>query len=278
MAMGPLLQRVTIDGAAFHYVATGRGDPLVLVHGSLGDYRSWQAQLEPFARHYRVIAYSRRYHFPNAWAGDGADYSPALHGADLGRLIDAIGLAPCRVAASSYGAFSALWLAAERPALVRALVLGEPPAFPILRGTPGEQVAEDFLASTWRPAGAIFRAGHLAAGVERFLDGVLAPGAFGRMPEEVRATLLDNATVMGAETNAPGYYADFSCQDAARVQAPALLLTGERSPRLFHLVTDELERCIPQAERAVIPGTSHSMHSGNPLAYNASVLDFLGRH
>jgi non-heme chloroperoxidase len=52
----------------------GSGGPLVRVHGSAGDYRTWQAQREAFAHRYRVVTYSRPYHWPNATTLDGADY------------------------------------------------------------------------------------------------------------------------------------------------------------------------------------------------------------
>src|SRR2546421_5593978 len=49
-----------------HYVSVGRGQPVVMVHGGLEDYRAWTAQLSALAvNHYRAIAYSRRYNFPN---------------------------------------------------------------------------------------------------------------------------------------------------------------------------------------------------------------------
>ena len=54
-----------------------------------------------------------------------------------------------------------------------------------------------------------------------------------------------------------------------------LLLNGELSPRLFHLINAELARCLPRATQAVIPQTSHAIHVGNPVAYHAAVREFL---
>jgi len=48
---------------------------------------------------------------------------------------------------------------------------------------------------------------------------------------------------------------------------PVLLLGGERSPKMFRLITDELDLAIPTAERVVVPRTGHMIHSGNPEAY-----------
>ena len=55
-----------------------------------------------------------------------------------------------------------------------------------------------------------------------------------------------------------------------------LLCKGELSPPVFRLITDDLAKCLPNAQGPVIiPGASHAMHVGNPAFYNQVVLDFL---
>jgi pimeloyl-ACP methyl ester carboxylesterase len=56
-----------------------------------------------------------------------------------------------------------------------------------------------------------------------------------------------------------------------------LLLGGAMSPPIFAPILEELERCLPRAGRCTVPAASHSLHMENPAAYNAAVLDFLGR-
>jgi pimeloyl-ACP methyl ester carboxylesterase len=73
-------------GITLNYVEQGAGVPVIFVHGSLSDYTYWQSQLGPFAEHYRAIAYSRRYNFPNhnpARTG----YSAITDAEDLAALI-----------------------------------------------------------------------------------------------------------------------------------------------------------------------------------------------
>ena len=51
------LQAVRLGNVTLHYVSLGRGEPVVMVHGGLEDYRAWMAQLAPLAAlHYRAIA------------------------------------------------------------------------------------------------------------------------------------------------------------------------------------------------------------------------------
>jgi pimeloyl-ACP methyl ester carboxylesterase len=56
---------------------------------------------------------------------------------------------------------------------------------------------------------------------------------------------------------------------------PVLLLNGQRSPRMFSLITDELERLLPDTYRVLIPGAGHAMHASNPGYYNGVVREFL---
>ncbi len=112
-----------IRGATLQYVEQGHGEPLVLIHGSVSDRRTW-GQVQPeLARHFRTIAYSRRYHWPNASIPAGADYAMLEHVDDL----DAAGARPAHLVGHPYGAYVALLLAIRRPESVRSLVLAEPP-------------------------------------------------------------------------------------------------------------------------------------------------------
>jgi non-heme chloroperoxidase len=267
---------VEVNGTELAYVEQGAGEPVMLVHGSLEDMRSWRGQVQAFARHYRVIAYSRRYHYPNAAVRGGPDYSAALHAEDLAGLIVRQGAAPAHLVCSSFGGYVALYMAARRPELVRSLVLGEPPLMPWLADQPGGgPLAEHFLREAWEPARQAFERGDGEQGVAAFLNGVIGRDAFGALGRGARATLMDNAPALRAETEAEDYFSAFSCQEAGQIQRPVLLLQGETSPRMFHLILDELARCLPKAARATIPGASHAIHLGNPGAYNETVLRFL---
>jgi non-heme chloroperoxidase len=270
---------IEVNGAQLEYVEMGVGDPLVFVHGSLGDLRIWRRQVKLFSARYRVIAYSRRYHHPNAAPGEGdPEYTAALHADDLARLINALNLGPAHLVTSSFGGCVALALAVTRPELVRSLVLAEPPLMPWLERIPGgAPLAAAFYADAWRPAQLAFREGDPEQGVRFFLDGVIGQGAFDCLSAAGQRMILDNAGEMRAETLSPDIFPALTCADVAALDRPVLLLNGELSPRLFHLINGELARCLPRAIQAVIPHTSHAIHAENPPAYHAAVREFLAR-
>ncbi|HMM41589.1 MAG TPA: alpha/beta hydrolase [Thermomicrobiales bacterium] len=272
---------VRVNDVDLAYVEQGQGDSVVLVHGGVNDYRSWRRQMEPFAARRRVIAYSRRYHWPNARPDGDVPYRLAQHVADLGSLIETLDLAPARLVGSSYGAMTSLTFAVRRPELVRSLVLGEPPLLLWLPQLPGgSELLESFLTNGFGPAREALARGEGEAGVRLFINAVLGPGMFDRLPEPTREMMVSNVPEMRLETATPleEYLSDVTPEDVERVEIPTLLVVGEISPAMFPLITDELARRLPNAERATIPGASHGMHGQNPAAYNEVVSAFLARH
>jgi non-heme chloroperoxidase len=109
-----------------------------------------------------------------------------------------------------------------------------------------------------------------------FADGVFGKGVFDQLPEPTRRRLLDNAQLLTLPESA--YLSTLTCEQAQTIQAPALLLTGEYSPKQFLLAADALERRMPHLQRAVIPRAAHLLHGMNPQSYNETVLSFLAVH
>ncbi len=88
-AFGQNVQPVKIRAGSveFHYIEKGQGEPLILLHGGTGDYRSWDAQIKEFSKTYRVISYSRRYHYPNKNQFVGNNHSAYVEADDLAAFL-----------------------------------------------------------------------------------------------------------------------------------------------------------------------------------------------
>jgi len=267
------LRRASVNGTELAYVEQGRGGtPLVLVHGSGADLRTWGYQLQHFGRSRRTIAYSRRFHHPNAPPSAGDAYSPAQHAADLASLIGALGTDRADLVASSYGALVALMAAAAEPSRVRRMVVVEPVAFSMLaRGVEAGGAAEVERARRQ------MLAGRTDAAMRTFLSALIGPGAYDLMPESARGMLRDNHAELLAEARAPlpGLAPSYTCADARRVAAPVLLVDGDRSPAFLREMTDRIQACLPGAERRTVPGAAHAVHAQQVQAFNALAEGFL---
>jgi len=280
VATGPAqLSEILINGIALNYVESGQGEPVLLVHGTLGDYRTWDGQIEAFSRDHRVISYSRRYHYPNEWPPNASDFSVVVHAEDLAAFIEALNLGPVHLVGHSFGAFIALLVAREHPELVRSLTLGEPPVHPLAATTPeGEALIQEFVATANTPAAEAFERGDAEEGVRIFINGVLGAGAYEDLDSEIRVNMMQNARELEGASMDENIFPPFSCEDASGVAVPTLLVHGELSPRIFVLIQDLLAQCMPNQERATIPAASHGLEYENPEAFNEDVLAFIVQH
>lgn len=289
-ADGKPMTGLDINGTTFEYVERGIGEPVVFVHGSAGDYRTWHSQLDDFATRYRTIAYSRRYHWPNQRIPEGVDYSMKEHVEDLRVLLCSLNAAPVHLVGHSYGAFVGLLLAIGEPSLVHTLVLAEPPVITLfvsntprpseilrlLLGRPRTAVSiMKFGVKGMGPARKAARGDDMGTAMDVFGHAVLGSEYYRRLSE----SRLDqvHANSIKAELLGSGL-ASLDEQDLRRIRTPTLLVSGQHSPSLFDRLIDRLEELLPRTERIEIPGTSHIMHEDNPPAYNAAILSFLAAH
>lgn len=272
------LETIDVNGTTLHYVERGSGEPVVFVHGSLGTYRTFERPFETLSSSFHVVAFSRRFHPPSETPAPPQPYAMQRHVDDLAALVKALGIGPAHFIGHSYGAYVTLAFALEHPELVRSLVLGEPPVMPLLQNSSvGKTLLEAFERQALGPARAAFQAGNLEDGVRRFLDGVMGAGTFDRLPLEVRTQLVRAAAEMRLEvqTDATQYMMPLTCEALGGLNRPVLLLTGDRSVPIFHVITLELERCLKGEAHVMVPQADHGLHADNPDFYTGAVQTFL---
>jgi pimeloyl-ACP methyl ester carboxylesterase len=279
MAAADDVKRISANGTELAYIEAGQGEAVIFVHGGLQDYRMWAEHLAKFSSRYRAIAYSRRNHFPNDVKPDGMpDGAAEAHGEDLAAFVRALGLSRVRIVAHSAGAHAALFFAAAHPEKIVSLALNEPPATGLLTGAPNAADVLKEWGSRQAPAREAVKAGDAKAGIPLFVDAIGGPGAYERRSDADKKMNLDNIASYQADATTTRPRPVFTCEMARAINAPALLSNGERSPKFFYLIMDQLESCLPSRERIVVAGSSHTVPSENPDAYNQAVLAFLGKH
>ena len=283
------VESVAVDGTTLAYRERGAGEPVVFVHGSASDLRSWDQQLPAIGMSYRAIAYSRRYARPNEDIRPGVDDQMLPHVDDLISFLRAIDAGPAHLVGHSWGAFICLLTAIRHPQLVRSLVLQEPPVLSLFVSTPPRPTELlplfirrprtavailKFGAGTVAPAQRAFRRGDDDAAMRRFAHGVLGKDTYERLSEDRRQQARENLNALRAQLLGAGF-PPLSDDDVRRVRIPTLLMTGERSPAFLLRLADRLQQLLPNVERVEIEGASHAMQEENAGAVNESILRFL---
>lgn len=272
------LTRLRVNGVELHYLENGKGVPVIFVHGGLDDYRMWEAQVEPFSQRHRVIAYSRRYNYPNNNPHIRPDHSAIIEADDLAALIKKLKLGRAHIVGHSYGAFTALFLAVRYPAVVRTLVLAEPPVMRWAQEKPeGRTLFTEFMDNLWKPAGEAFQRGDKEQALRMTVKYFAGEGVFDQVPEAQRKYWMGNLREWQALTTSRDAFPALSREDVKRIKAPALMLSGERTLNIHKFVDGELQPLLLNGERAMISNASHDMWSEQPEACRRAVLAFLAK-
>lgn len=259
---------LNVDGTELAYQERGVGDTLVLIHGTGEQTELWGRALEELASRHRAIAYDRR----------GYGHSPhkpvrdyRRHVADAIEVTERLGDGPAVLVGHSSGASIALTVTAQRPDLVRALVLLEPP-FHGLRNATASFLAMIARAKLRQLQG---RPREAAEVFFRWATSYRTGGnAFDRYPPELRELLLGNAHPVLAELDLHPTGSAFQHvprRSIKSIKAPTTLLLGELSQPLFHRTHAWLVRALPAIQTERIAGAGHDIANDAPDEFIAAV-------
>jgi pimeloyl-ACP methyl ester carboxylesterase len=249
-----------------HYTEAGAGAPILLIHGSLCDYRYWRWQIPALAQGLRVIAPSLHGCWPDAAAHPQAGYGIEAHAGDLVQLARAlVASGGVHVVGHSRGAQVALAFARLAPELCRSLTLADP----------GFRFTDEPEAPVFfRKAVELLQEGDLDSAVEQFIDTVNGADTWRKMVGWFKEMVRDNAATLLSqiqETNLP-----VDPAMPAALTCPLLLVGGAHSPAKYASRQDRLQQLVPQARRVRIALAAHGMNLANPRAFNRAIQDFVG--
>src|SRR5262245_22949976 len=117
------MPHIATNGIRLYVEEAGSGTPLVFVHESAGDYRTWLGQLRFFGRRYRAVTYSARGYLPSDVPPSPDAYSQDHQIEDLRGLLDALKIDAAHVCGLSMGSYTALLFALKYPKRTRSLTV-----------------------------------------------------------------------------------------------------------------------------------------------------------
>ena len=250
-------------GLEIAYERTGKGPPLVFVHGAGEDSRVWRPQLSALADEFTLVAWDE----PGAGRSSDVptDFQLSDYANCLAALIEAIALGPANVAGISWGGTLAQELYRHHPELVATLILVD--TYAGWKGSLPEEEVHARVKSLHR----------MLAAPDEFdptLPGLFAadpPPEFVPLLEEmaadVRPESLRTALLVMAEADQRDLL--------PRIIVPTLLIWGEEDVRSPLSVAHQFEQAIPKARLVVIAGAGHVSNLERPEEFNDAVREFL---
>jgi pimeloyl-ACP methyl ester carboxylesterase len=274
----------SVNGIRLHYVKAGAGPLVVLLHGFPEFWYSWRHQISPLAEAgYRVVAPDLRgYNLSDKPPGVSAYRVSALLGDILG-LIQEFGEERATVAGHDWGGVLAWFLAMHYPRAVdKLIVLNAPhPAayrrelrswtqrlkswymfFFQVPGLPEQLLGMgdfDWIARMLRQQ-PIHREAFTPEDVRRYKHALARPGALTAAINYYRAL----------------FYPEYrSRREETPIQAPTLLLWGERDSYLNPRLTEKLNAWVPNLRVVRFPDVSHWVQNDAPERVNRLMLEHL---
>jgi pimeloyl-ACP methyl ester carboxylesterase len=253
-----------IRDATIAYTDAGRGETVLLFHGSASSRRMWQPLVERLATRYRVIAPDLiGYGESTPWREDlrATDYDVVeTFARELG--------APLHVVGHSYGGALALRAALAGGGRVASLALVEPAAFLMLDRVADRAAFAEIEAVAGRHL-ELVDAGDLDACAAHFMGYWIGPSTWAAMSPETRARLTATMPKIASEFRL--LFRDRTRYDARRVRAPALLVRGTRTTLAARAVADRLAATLPGAELVEIRDAGHMLTVTHAQEVNAAI-------
>ena len=234
------------DGARIWYATFGCGEPVILLHGGLGNGGNWGYQVPALVDSgRRVILIDSRGHGRST--RDARPYTYELMASDVLAVMDALQVQKAAVVGWSDGACIALILGMRAPARISRVF---------------------FFACNMDPSGT-----KEIAWPNPVIDRCLSRhrkdyAQLSATPDQFDAFFAAVGLMMKTEPN-------YSAQQLARIQVPVSVAISERDEfiRLEH--AEYLARTIPGARLILLPGVTHFAPLQRPDQFNSVLQSFL---
>ena len=260
------MPRTMVEGCELHYEITGRGEPVLLLHGLGSCSLDWENQMPALKERYTVITLDVRGHGQSG--KPRGPYSIGLFARDVAQVLEQSAVGPVHVVGISMGGMIAFQLAVDAPRLVRTLtVINSAPA--VVPKTFSQWLT--LQLRLWLPR--VFGL--------RWLAKRIASVNFPRPEQEADRRLLaerlasnDPAAYRAATKAIIGWSVAERIRD---IRCPALVVSGDHDYTPVAL-KESYATLMHDARVAVIADSRHVTTHDQPAALNRVLLDFLAEH
>ncbi|MQB44617.1 alpha/beta hydrolase [Rhizobium sp. ICMP 5592] len=235
------------DGARIWYAAYGEGQPVILLHGGLGNSGNWGHQVPALVEAgYRAVIIDSRGHGRST--RDQRPYRYELMASDVLAVMDRLDIGKAAVVGWSDGACTGLILARTQPVRIAGVL---------------------FFACNMDPSG-----------TKEFVPTPVIDRCFSRHVKDY-AALSATPDQFDAFVEAVGLMQrtqpNYSAADLAEIAVPVTIVQSEHDEFIKRDHAEHLARNIPEAELILLTGVSHFAPLQRPAQFNGAMLTFLAK-
>jgi len=265
-----------VNNTKLYYEISGKGEPLVLIHGSFGDRRFWDPQFMELSKKYKVLRYDIRGYGKSALPNSNELYRDVD---DLKALLDYLGINKAHICGLSLGSFILIDLALTYPDKCLSLI----PIGPRVAGdgtdeykTPNADSVRAIIATTTeiiKSKGAKEATDYLWMGNHAMGKCVVSP--------KTREALLK----MGYEyswwrylyPSKREYAFPMAIKQLNEIKIATLVVSAEYDLALCKEVAAILAKGIQGAKMISIKHAGHMMNMDNPKEFNKAISEFIDK-
>ncbi|WP_419906719.1 3-oxoadipate enol-lactonase [Hoeflea sp.] len=259
------MQFANINGVTLHYQLIGapEGKPVIVFSNSLGtDFRIWRDVIVRLAGDFAIVTYDKRGH---GLSDTGtAPYRMDDHVADLAGLLDFLNVKDALICGLSVGGLIAQGLYANRPDLVRALILCDT----------GHKIGTEDL---WNGRIAAIEENGIEAISEAILERWFTKKYRTEEPEAFAGyrNMLCRTPVAGYTGTAAAIRDTDFTEQAKRIAVPSICIVGDQDGATTPELVGEMARLIPGARYQVIPDAGHLPCIEQPVVLTDVIRAFI---
>lgn len=269
-------QKVSLAGINIVFVATGKGDPLLFLHGLGGSWKDWTANLPFFPSSYQAMAID----FPGFGNSDKpeTDYSIEWLTEIVDHFLKERNLAQVNIVGHSMGALVALNLAAQSDSRINKLVVADAVgigdkaeflSYALTKKIMGPESRFESIEGTLRE--------EFKAMIENFIKRQQPKTSKEFFQSIPRSPLTGKPFLpMTPAVQLSASIIDFDIRPKlASIKQPILILWGGKDPIAPLKDASFLKSNIPQATLKILEGCGHSPMQEQPARFNREVWKFL---
>lgn len=226
---------VEVNGIQLYYEIYGKGEPLLLLHGTGQSISAFRFQIPYFEKHYQVIIADCRGRGRSTDTSDELTYE--LQASDISKFLDALQISSTNIVGWSDGGIIGIIMAITYPAKVKKLVA---------------------MGSNIHPEGLF---------PERLASHRAEFERLKRINNPENQILIKLYKLLS-------HYPKLRFEELSAIKSPTLIMAGDHdviqdlhSLKIFH--------SIANAHLAIMPGETHGMPVTNPELFNSTVYRFL---
>ena len=261
---------VSVDDYKIYVEETGKGDPIILLHGGLLDHRMWRKQVDDLSKSFRVITVDMPGHGQTI-NGD----STIMFNRVLLKIIDTLKIDKASLIGLSLGGVAATDFAISHPDKCDKVILAAP-------GLVGWDFKQDsVLARQDEDRSKAFATkdtlGFVESFVQSWTDGPQ------RSPDQVNSEVRDSVKHWVYENikrhqfrHWPGFTENPPASEVLdSIKSPVLIIVGNIDMKDIVMITSLMESKFPDVRKITFDRVAHMVNLENPIQFNEEVKNFL---